>query len=230
MTTVGKDGATEMSDVIDVTLGIPQGSILGPILFIIFTNDFDDIKEDFDNVEIVRYADDKNIIIKAKTYPEAVSKTELVMCNAGNWFRSNGLLLNDEKTKSVLFQTSHSGFITPDKMILEGIPIELCPSIKFLGVYLDETLNWTKHIEEVCKSLSRICFSMRVISGYLNFSTMKTIYYGVFESRVRYGILFYGSSKQLYDVMVMQKRILRIMLKLKPLESCTVEGSGIMGF
>lgn len=68
-----KNGATEMSDIINVTLEILQGSILGTILFINFFNDFDDIKEDLDNVKIVRYAEDKNIITKAKTYPEAVS-------------------------------------------------------------------------------------------------------------------------------------------------------------
>nr|CAI5846676.1 unnamed protein product [Callosobruchus analis] len=100
------------------------------------------------------------------------------------------------------------------------VEFQLVDNTKFLGVYVDETLRWTSHVEATEKKLNSVCYTLRVLGNYLDFRTLKIIYYSNFESILRYGIIFYGHSNSLQRLFIVQKRALRCMLKIRHRESC----------
>lgn len=92
--------------------------------------------------------------------------------------------------------------------------------VKYLGLHLDENLSWREHISQLSSQLSSVCYSLRVLNRYLDLSSVRSVYHAVFEARLRYGIMFYGTSSGLYHIFVQQKRALRTMLKMRMSDSC----------
>lgn len=217
---LSKDGNKVESKPIEIELGIPQGSILGPIIFILFINDLHNEYDCQPEVDVINYADDTDVIVKGNTYQEAVKLAECSLKRAEDWFCSNKLCMNTNKTTAILFKTPQSRFDTPQNMNLGHLTLDFTKHSNLLGLQIDDTLNWSEHITVLCGKLSNICYSLGVLSEYLSLGSMKTIYHAVFESKLRYGIMFYGSSAQIERVLCLQKRALRKMLKIYSRESC----------
>ena len=108
----------------------------------------------------------------------------------------------------------------PTEIALRETVVSVSKEVKFLGVVIDEFLSWKGHISELCSRLSSVTYSLRVISNYVNFNTLKVIYYANFESLVRYGLIFFGASTEISRVFIIQKRAMRAMLTLGARESC----------
>ena len=133
-----------------VTSGVPQGSILGPILFICFVNDLPEV---FENCKIISYADDTQILISAKHSKEVKTCLEKLIQTVQCWYNKNSLLNNAEKTE-VMVISRRKNKEHFDINITDGKKqkkLKLKKSIKILGVYLDQELNWDKHTSEVNK-------------------------------------------------------------------------------
>ena len=104
----------------------------------------------------------------------------------------NLLSINGDKTHYIQFKTKNKP----------------TPKIKFLGVYIHDTINWNCHIEYIIPKLSSACYMTRSIKPFMSLSTLKTVYYSYFNAIISYGLPFWGNSPHAMKIFRMQKRIL----------------------
>lgn len=199
--------------------GIPQGSIAGPLLFVIYINDLANTFEDPEDM-IVNYADDTNMIVKSGYFTDLAIKASDSLCRITNWFNENKLTLNKEKTKLILFKTNQAGFNTPSTINICNQKLNLDSSTRFLGIEIDEFLRWSDHVEKVNNRLNSACYSIRVLKKYVELTTLKTVYFANCQSVIKFGILTWGSSPDWARIFVSQKNIIRTMLGLSYRQSC----------
>jgi hypothetical protein len=93
---------------------------------------------------------------------------------------------------------------------------------KFLGININDTMNWSGHVEHIIPKLSSACYIMRSVKPYMPLKTLKTIYYSYFNTIMSYGLLFWGNSPQCSRVFIMQKRIIRVMTNCNNRVSCSL--------
>ena len=179
-----------LSNSSDIKFGVPQGSILGPILFLIYVNDF---KNCLKRADAIMYADDTNIFLHHKNINALydVAQKELVLVT--NWLSANKLTLNVNKTKFIVFTSNKNKGIKTDKSLyVNDIPIEKVHAISFLGLLIDENLSWKPHMLTL---LNKLRSSFGVISKLkycLNVENLVQIYHSLIESYLRYGIIVWN--------------------------------------
>ena len=172
----------------DMKHGVPQGSILGPLLFIIYIND---IPETATFAKFILYADDANIIITADTIEAVSNKLAKLIEKLVNWVKYNGLALNLKKTKYMIFSRSRN-IDLPSPIVVDKIRIERKSETKFLGVIIDETLNWTRHVNTVLSKMSRYVGIMFKVKKYLPITARIQIYHSFVQSHLNYCSLVWG--------------------------------------
>ena len=133
------------SDVLYVMCGVPQGSVLGPLLFLIFINDLPGVCK---KLKFYLYADDTNIYFESDSLDFLEKTINKELRKVDKWLTTNRLALNVDKSHFVLF---HSSSNIPHRKIR----ITEQNDVKFLGVLLDSTLSWKPHITELTKNLSQ---------------------------------------------------------------------------
>ena len=133
-----------------VMSGVPQVSILGPILFLCFTNE---LISSFPEAKVVSYADDSQYIVTGKTIEIVKKKLENIIAKAEAWYRSNSLMSNPTKTEVVIF-TNKQNIQAPTITCYEHgkmCHLNVKNQIKILGVWLDKNMNWDHHITNLRK-------------------------------------------------------------------------------
>ena len=219
---ITKNNTTSRSEILKNNIGIAQGSILGPLLFIVFANDLSTVADEaFQN--IVKYADDTNLIIGSKKLNDVLIKSQIFFNLVTEWFNKNKLILNKEKTNVIIFSTKQSTVVRPEWIELGNLNIAISENAKFLGVYINENLDWSTHINSTVKKLNSICYCLRITGRYMNEETLRITYLANFESVLRYGIIFWGRQSLTQSVFVAQKRAVRVVKNKSYLESCRGE-------
>lgn len=208
---------TANSDFVEVSMGVPQGSILGPLLFVLYMNDFSTCVPE---ARVTQYADDTTVIVQADSPLALNLQLNLVINKINSWLISNDLYLNVNKT-SILHFRSQSVSVGVGVTLHDDV-IDEVDSVCFLGVQLDTRFTWRQHVEALCSKLNSILFSLRCLSDFLNSSALKMVYHGYFASVMSYGILSWGtaSASILHRVFKLQKRAIRLVFGLGGLESC----------
>ena len=185
-----------------VQAGVPQGSILGPILFIIFTHDFQ--KElNQPNIQITTYADDTQLIASGKTYTEIKRKLEEAINEAANWYTKNSLCINAGKSEILVIGTSRKlnklGKL-PNLQVQEGNELkelEVQDHIKILGVYLDKHLNWSKQVDNVKRKAYLATKNMLRVKEFLPTEARRKLYDSMITPHFNYcDIVWNGCTKQ----------------------------------
>ena len=131
--------------------GVPQGSILGPLLFLLYINDLPNVCK---STNPVLYADDTNLFINGKNLIDLQTAINSELAETSTWLKINILCLNVIKTHHMIF--THKRKIQPSVALsIEGHPIDEVDNTKFLGVYLDNNINWKKHISYISGKVAR---------------------------------------------------------------------------
>ncbi len=208
-----------VSDPIELTFGVPQGSILGPILFILYVNNLHSLIKKGHSVQ---YADDTTLTYSAQTLQEleidSFQSTNLCV----QFFEQLNLKTNVDKSKYIFFNISTNTNAKTPLVFLNNNLIEEVEHFNFLGVHLDRKLTWDHHIEHVCNKVSSGLFLLRNLSGYCSKDIIKMAYYGIIYPHLKYGTCLWGGCAQtkLKRVFTLQKYGIRILCSLKQRDSC----------
>jgi hypothetical protein len=173
--------------------GVPQGSILGPLLFISYVNDLPNVIHQF--ARPVIYADDTSILVTAKNLKDLQIKVSSTLNHVSNWFSSNELTLNMEKTNTIKFYSNHF-HNNLQQSAFKINTIKEVTNTKFLGLELDKNINWKHHVAKVLPRLSRACYAVRAMYPFSSINMLKMIYFAYFRSIINYGIIFWGNSTE----------------------------------
>jgi hypothetical protein len=204
---------TTVSGQYNVNLGVPQGSVLGPLIFLMYINDL----PNYLNAECtVIFADDVNICVSADSMSELQYTLTTHINKFNSWCTRNHLILNIEKTVCIKFSNPE---ITPNLKI-NSIAIKNVTATKFLGIYIDQKLCWSEHINYVCNKLNSSYYALLQLKYLLDTNSILNVYYCMVVSVISYNIIFWGQATDSDRVLIHQKRIIRLLFNIKPHDSC----------
>ena len=202
----------ENSEPLEVRYGVHQGSVLGPLLFLIYTND---ITNSATNGNFVLYADDTNIFIVDSTRENAYIKTNEMLRNIHLYMLSNQLHINMNKCNYMYFDADKTCARTRilHTLSINGIVIKQVPHTKFLGIILDDNHTWLPHIEYLNNKLISCIGAIKCIKQSLPKIYYLNIYHTLFGSHLTYGISVWGGVSQaaLEPIFITQKRCIRML-------------------
>jgi hypothetical protein len=200
------------SNLKDLTTGVPQGSILGPLLFLIFMNDFASASDYFD---MINFADDTALISTMQTNVSSTSsQTDTELAKISTWLRANKLLVNVNKTKAMIFHTPRRKVPNP-VVTLNDERIEIVNKFTYLGIVLDRHLCWNEHIAALASKISQTTGVLNRLKNHLPKYILKLIYDSLIHCRVKYGILVWGACSGTNRILLLQKRAIRAITKAK---------------
>jgi uncharacterized surface protein with fasciclin (FAS1) repeats len=178
----------------NITCGVPQGSVLGPLLFIIYTNDLPQALVDS---KCVLFADDTTIHYSSKNILDAFNHISKDLSSLTDWFRANKLSLNINKTNYIVFTMMPNGILDYDLKIGNEL-IEKVDSTTFLGVKIDKNLEWYDHIQMVRNKVSSGLYALSSVKHILPYELMRQIYFTLIHPYLNYGTLLWGSAKKMH--------------------------------
>ena len=182
----------------EVTSGVPQGSILGPVLFIIFTNSLANHLKEY---KISSYADDTQILVSAESPKEMKAKIEEVMKIAQEWYSEHSLLNNLTKTELMIITSKKSQklYKNVEYVINEDektTKIKSKENMKILGVWVDEDLKWNKQISNMKAKAFNNARNLSRVNQILPMKTKIQLYNSYVASQLNYGDIIWGGCSQ----------------------------------
>ena len=197
----------------DVIMGVPQGSILGPILFLIYINDLPKLS---DEMTCLSYADDTAIIFKNKCSTSLQITVNVLMLRISEWFRANLLSLNVSKTYTQHYTTRCLDFNL--SVNINNIPVEEKDNLKYLGIVIDKSLKFTKHIDNLSSIISRNIGIIARVRFFLDIKTTHLLYNSLILPYLNYCCLIWGSNynSQIERLVILQKRAVRLIEHVYP--------------
>ena len=205
---------TTLSEKYKISYGTPQGSVLGPLMYIILAND---LVKCLKFCSCTTFADDTTIFASGNNLKYLFKKVNADLKRLGEWFASNSLTLNVDKSKFIIFKPKRKVITNNAILQLGGKNIERVKSIKFLGVIIDESLDWTLQVKHVLTKMIAGNYSLQMIKNILPPSTKLLIYFANIHSHLSYALSVWGPMLkvgQLNRLKTQQNKSIRLIFNL----------------
>ena len=185
------------SDMKEIVCGVPQGSILGPLLFLLYVND---ITYASNVLDFLLFADDTTITYSHSDIQSNIDIVNNELGEVSNWFKANKLSVNASKTNYMILGTHYMTSKVHDDLtvILDDTVLERVKCTKFLGLLIDECLTWKTHIDCISKTISRNIGIMNKLKFSIPTRILHTLYCSLILPYINYGILIWGNTCKLY--------------------------------
>ena len=194
-----------------LNIGVPQGSTLGPLLFLIYINDMVNCSN---LLFLTQFADDSTITYSSLNLEQAILTVEHEFNRVLDWLAANKLIINLSKTHLMLFTTRPRPEIIT--ILAKGKVINEIKEIKFLGVILDSDMRWNSHIEHISKKISKSVSILKMLKFTFPSNVLKNIYFSLIYPYYTYCNLVWGSAVSTHlDILVkLQKKAIRSISKV----------------
>lgn len=202
-----------------IKYGVPQGSILGPLLFNLYINDIVSLSSD---ATFIIYADDTSLFFSGTKGDTLVANANVVLRKICVWANSNSLKINATKTKAVLFRPRNRKIVLTSSIMLASETIEMSSVVKTLGVYFTEHMSWIHHIEQLRLKVSRVVGALCRCRHLLTSEIVRILYNALIQSHFTYCHLVWGVGSSFSSLLVVQKKVLRLIEGLP--YRCTTAG------
>jgi len=220
----------ECSDKLLIKLGVPQGSILGPLLFIIYLDSLPTVT----NNPLFLFADDTVLLASDSDIGSLTSKINREFKKVCHFFREHKLSLNPSKTQYIIFTNSQTVHQTPTRVFIDNnntgeakpehlieieriYPASENSAYKYLGIYLDPSLTFKAHLQKIHTKLSRALYTLRSVKHFLPQEALTNLYYSLFHCHLVYALEIWSSASEnlLVDIYKKQKNAIRIITNSK---------------
>ena len=204
-----------ISDTKTVNIGVPQGSTLGPLLFLLYVNDMSNSSE---IINFTQFADDTTLTHSGPNLKVLTNELEKELSNVLDWLLANKLIINLSKTHSMLFTNKRV-----DRKITiraNNSNLEQKTECKFLGVIVDDRLTWKSHINHISSKISKSLAILRLLKYTFPKQILKTLYMSLIQPYFNYCNIIWGAADKttIEPLFILQKKAIRLVNRVHYLE------------